>query len=70
MGTSNLPGTGPSGHPHPQGRRRQRQGDRAGRDGSREGPLTTGGSKAWPPLDRAGITAGLPGRCRRRGPKV
>jgi len=70
MGTSNLPGTGPSGHPHPQGRRRQRQGDRAGRDGSREGPLTTGGSKASPPLDRAGITAGLPGRCRRRGPKV
>jgi len=24
MGTSNLPGTGPSGHPRPQGRRRPR----------------------------------------------
>src|SRR5258708_1654818 len=39
-------------------------------DGRREGRLTTGGSKAWSPLDRAGITAGLRGRCRRRGPRL
>jgi len=35
-----------------------------------EGRLTAGGALAWPPLDRAGITAGLRGRCRRRGPRV
>jgi hypothetical protein len=33
------------------------------------GRLTTGSELAWPPLDRAGITAGLLGRCRRRGPE-
>jgi hypothetical protein len=39
------------------------------RDASRGGRLTTGSALAWPPPDRAGITAGLRGQCRRRGPQ-
>src|SRR6266516_2575725 len=60
----------PEGSGHLKGRKRRRQCDRAGRDAGREGRLTTGGSKGWPPLDCAGVTAGLRGQCRRGGPRV
>jgi len=55
----NLPGTGPSGHPHPQGRKRRRQCDRAGRDGSPKAGSQPAGR--WP--GRRSIVRGLPRVC-------
>jgi hypothetical protein len=53
----NLPGTGPSGHPHPQGRRGRRQRDRTGHHASEKAAYNRGPND-WP-RDRAGIATGF-----------